>query len=205
MHTQRTNSSRTIQSSQGKNFWSWYARNQYPGIGRRRRHYSKQKKKDNPQRRKNQKPPLAPKSSTNLSTLPAPSQHLTNAWVDLTKVKEAPWNQKTTVTTSEDDATVTTLSEFTKQSVHTLSRSEALEKFNKAGSNLRNFSYRHKKVEVGSECPETSVALQLNQLFCSFEFHHNCLERLKADASFQLDQPEDSLDNNLLQKMKHDV
>ena len=106
--------------------------------------------------------------------------------------------------TSEDDATVTTLSESTKQSVHTLSRSEASEKFNKVGSNLRNLSYRHKKVEVGLECLETSVALQLNQLFRCFEFHHNRLERLEAaqdrQVAIQLKHMQLTLDPEAAQK-----
>ena len=35
-------------------------------------------------------------------------------------------------------------------------------------------------VKVGLKCLETMAALQLNQIFRSFEFHHNMLERLEA-------------------------
>jgi hypothetical protein len=81
--------------------------------------------------------------------------------------------------TQEDEATVTTLSESTMMS-QSITRTEAFEKFNKIGSNIRNLSYRHKKVEAGLECLETAVALQLNTLFRCFELHHNRLERLEA-------------------------
>ncbi len=68
-----------------------------------------------------------------------------------------------------------------------ITRTEASEKFKKIGSNVCNLSYRHKKVEVGLECLETAVALQLNTLFCCFAFHHNRLERLEAANERQLE------------------
>ncbi len=80
----------------------------------------------------------------------------------------------------EDKATVMTLSESTKQSFPSMSRTEASEKFKDIGSNLRHLGFQHKMVEVGLKCLETMAALQLNQLFRSFEFHHNRLERLEA-------------------------
>jgi hypothetical protein len=105
-----------------------------------------------------------------------------NAWVDLTRVREPPSHSsqsKNKEATLDDDATVTTLTDSTWQSIANAARAETKEKFKTIGRNVRQLSYRHKKVEVGQECLEMSVALKLNQLFRCFEVHHNRLERLE--------------------------
>ena len=113
---------------------------------------------------------------------PSPIQPAINAWIDLTKVKEPPEKSQHQIPekmTTDDDATITTLSESTWFSA-TLSKQEATEKFKKIGHNIRNLSYRHKKLEAGQECLEMEVGIKMNQLFRCFELHHHRLERLEA-------------------------
>ena len=109
---------------------------------------------------------------------PTPKPPATNAWIDLTRVREPPleFPGKTFEKRNlEEEGTVTTLSESTW---HSSSRTtqETSEKFKKVGSNLRNLSYRHKKLEAGLECLEMSAGIKTNQLFRCFELHHNRLE-----------------------------
>ena len=102
-----------------------------------------------------------------------------NAWIDLSRVKappESPVIKPPVKISVEDDATVTTMSDSTWFT----SKQEATEKFRKIGNNIRNLSYRHKKLEAGQECIETEVVVRMNQLFRGFELHHNRLERLEA-------------------------
>jgi hypothetical protein len=124
------------------------------------------------------------------ATIPVkrPSNHpAVNAWLDLTKVREISGiTPSGKPSTQDDEATVTTLSESTLRS-SSITRTEASEKFKKIGSNVRNLSYRHKKVEAGLECLETEVALQLNTLFRCVELHHNRLERLEAANERQVE------------------
>ena len=128
------------------------------------------------------KPPPNPNTQPNVQKSAPKSAPGINAWVDLTQVKKPPpkmQDPSSAMLPQEDEATVTTLSESTWHSV-TLSRQEATEKFKRVGSNLKNLSYRHKKLEAGQECLETAVGLKMNQLFRCFELHHNRLERLEA-------------------------
>jgi hypothetical protein len=149
-------------------------------------------------------------SSNNLK--PPPSAQLPkstpaiNGWIDLTRVREPP--EKPFATThgkdqTEDEATVTTLSESTWNST-TLPKAEIMEKFKKIGSNLRNLSYRHKKLESGQESLEMFAALRINQLSRCFELHHNRLERLEAardrHAEIQLQHIQFTLDPVSAQK-----
>jgi hypothetical protein len=113
---------------------------------------------------------------------PSPIHPAMNAWIDLTRVKEPPeksQHQFPEKMTTDDEATITTLSESTWFSA-TLSKQEATEKFKKIGHNIRNLSYRHKKLEAGQECLEMEVGINMNKLFRYFELHHNRLERLEA-------------------------
>jgi hypothetical protein len=128
-----------------------------------------------------------PKSNPNIQlikTSPAASKQANSpspkAWVDLTKVREIPRNFSEKASATEEEATVTTLTDSTWHSLTNANRTETNEKFKLVGRNVRHLSYRHKKVEVGQECLETSIALKFNQLFRCFEVHHNRLERLEA-------------------------
>ena len=74
----------------------------------------------------------------------------TNAWVDLTKVKEPPTMKSTSKMASMDEeATVTTLTDSTWHSLMTKTQAETTDKFKAIGRNVRQLSYRHKKAGRG--------------------------------------------------------
>ena len=129
----------------------------------------------------------------------------TNAWVDLTKVKEPPTMKSTSKMASlDEEATVTTLTDSTWHSSMTKTQAETTDKFKAIGRNVRQLSYRHKKVEADQECLESSVALKLNELFRCFEVHHNRLERLEAarerHLAIQMHHLQITLDSNAARK-----
>ena len=108
-----------------------------------------------------------------------------NAWIDLSRVKE-PLEPKLVKPpakiNADDEATVTTMSDSTWFT----SKQETTDRFRKIGNNIRNLSYRHKKLEAGQECLEMEVVVRMNQLFRGFELHHNRLERLEAARERQM-------------------
>ena len=125
--------------------------------------------------------PKSPTPKVNYPPPPKPTPTQKNAWLDLSKVKKPPQSFGQPAATVDEDATVTTLTDSTWHSTtNVVAMTANHEKFKTIGRNVRQLSYRHKKVEVGQECLEAAVALKLNQLFRCFEFHHNRMERLEA-------------------------